>query len=179
MPGRLLAQCLPKPPRTWSLKAVTVLTPVLIAIGLFCTIMTMRMAYSDIGPVSAEVALAVSFPFVMMVGGIMLIVSGPHDPDAPKPIVLALGVATAFAYVMLWMFNGKRSPSLIGALSGICAFYIARQKRPSWPVLLATAFIGRDDRLGGDHLAVQSRPLRPHGVGIHPVRLGIRRLPDS
>ena len=65
-----------------------------------------------------------------------------RDPTAPKPIVLALGVATAFAYVMLWMFNGKRSPSLIGALSGICAFYIARQKRPSWPVLLATAFIG-------------------------------------
>jgi hypothetical protein len=40
------------------------------------------------------------------------------------------------------MFNGKRSHSLIGVLSAVCAFYVSRRKRPSWPVLLTTAFGG-------------------------------------
>ena len=40
------------------------------------------------------------------------------------------------------MFNGKRSHSLIGVLATVCAFYISRQKRPSWPVLIATSFAG-------------------------------------
>ena len=40
------------------------------------------------------------------------------------------------------MFNGKRSHSLIGVLSTVCACYITRLKRPSWPVLLATSFAG-------------------------------------
>ena len=48
----------------------------------------------------------------------------------------------AAAYVLIWMFNGKRSHSLIGVLATVCAFYITRQKRPSWPVLIATAFAG-------------------------------------
>ena len=45
-------------------------------------------------------------------------------------------------YVLIWMFNGKRSHSLIAVLATVCAFYSARLKRPSWPVLLATAFSG-------------------------------------
>ena len=40
------------------------------------------------------------------------------------------------------MFNGKRSHSLIGVLATVCAFYITRLKRPSWPVLFATSFAG-------------------------------------
>ena len=40
------------------------------------------------------------------------------------------------------MFNGKRSHSLIGVLSTVCACYITRLRRPSWPVLLATSFAG-------------------------------------
>ena len=43
---------------------------------------------------------------------------------------------------MLWIFNGKRSPALIGVMSVVCAFYVPRRARPSWPVLLATAFVG-------------------------------------
>ena len=43
----------------------------------------------------------------------------------------------AASYVVIWMFNGKRSHSLIGVLSTVCAFYVARRKRPSWPVLIA------------------------------------------
>ena len=40
------------------------------------------------------------------------------------------------------MFNGKRSHSLIGVLATVCAYYITRLKRPSWPVLFATSFTG-------------------------------------
>jgi hypothetical protein len=45
-------------------------------------------------------------------------------------------------YVGIWMFNGKRSHSLIGVLSAVCAAYVTRGKRPSWPVLITTAFAG-------------------------------------
>jgi hypothetical protein len=40
------------------------------------------------------------------------------------------------------MFHGKRSHSLMGVLVTVCAFYIARLKRPSWPALIATSFTG-------------------------------------
>ena len=40
------------------------------------------------------------------------------------------------------MFNGKRSHSLIGVLATVCAFYVSREKRPSWPVLITTALSG-------------------------------------
>ena len=43
---------------------------------------------------------------------------------------------------LIWMFNGKRSHSLIGVLATVCALYISRLKRPSWPVLFATGFAG-------------------------------------
>jgi hypothetical protein len=43
---------------------------------------------------------------------------------------------------MIWMFNGKRSPALIGVLSTVCAWYVSRGKRPSWPVLAATGCAG-------------------------------------
>jgi hypothetical protein len=141
VPAKLFARCLPAPPRAWSMPAVSLLTPVLIAAGFTCTILMMKINYSDFGPVSQEMALVVSFPFLMIVGGIILVVTG-RNPSAPKPLVLAAGFATALVYVTLWMFNGKRSPSLIGALSTICAFYITRGKRPSWPVLITTAFVG-------------------------------------
>jgi hypothetical protein len=40
------------------------------------------------------------------------------------------------------MFNGKRSHSLIGLLATVCAFYLTRLKRPSWPVLITTGLVG-------------------------------------
>ncbi len=52
------------------------------------------------------------------------------------------GLLTAAAYVLIWMFNGKRSHSLIGILAAVCAFYLTRHKRPSWPVLISTAVAG-------------------------------------
>jgi hypothetical protein len=57
-------------------------------------------------------------------------------------LVTAAGLLVAAGYVVIWMFNGKRSHSLIGVLATVCAFYIARLKRPSWPVLAATSLAG-------------------------------------
>jgi hypothetical protein len=53
-----------------------------------------------------------------------------------------MGVAIAAAYVLIWMFNGKRSHSLIGVLVVVCALYTTKLKRPSWAVLATTAFTG-------------------------------------
>lgn len=77
----------------------------------------------------------------MMVAAILLIVTG-RSLLSPKPWFFAAGVATAAAYVAIWMFNGKRSHSLIGVLAAVCASYIPQLKRPSWPVLMATSFAG-------------------------------------
>ena len=77
----------------------------------------------------------------MMVAAILLIVTG-RTIQAPRPAFLSAGLIVAAAYVLIWMFNGKRSHSLIGVLATVCAFYITRLKRPSWPVLIATAFAG-------------------------------------
>ena len=57
-------------------------------------------------------------------------------------MLLAAGLGVASAYILLWMYLGKRSHGLIGVLSSVCAFYVARRSRPSWPVLMATAFVG-------------------------------------
>jgi hypothetical protein len=96
---------------------------------------------SDPSNVSAEETLFRSFPFLMLVAGILMIVTG-RNPSAPKPAYLWAGVAVAGSYILIWMFNGKRSHALIGVLSAVCAFYISRGRRPSWPVIFATAFSG-------------------------------------
>lgn len=137
--GKLVAPKLPSPPRGWSSLGVTCLSPLLIAWGLFCS--GMVGSSSQAAPVSAEEALFRSFPFVMMVAAVMLIVTG-RRPSAPRPALLWIGLATAAAYVLIWMFNGKRSHSLIAVLATVCAFYVSRLKRPSWTVLLGTAFTG-------------------------------------
>ncbi|MCA1686231.1 MAG: hypothetical protein LC745_09680, partial [Planctomycetia bacterium] len=82
-----------------------------------------------------------SFPFVTMVGAILLIVTG-RNPEAPRPGLLAAGLGVAAVFIALWVFNGKRSPALIGVLSAVCAYYVTRRTRPSWAVLVATAFVG-------------------------------------
>jgi hypothetical protein len=53
-----------------------------------------------------------------------------------------LGLLAGAAYVAIWMFNGKRSHSLMGLLATICALYLTRLKRPSWPVLITTVVLG-------------------------------------
>ncbi len=139
-PCRALARVLPKPPRRWSTGPVFVLSPLLIFWGLFCAGLVLRGG-DNAGEPTAEVSLILSFPLVMLVAGVMLIVSG-RQPGRPRPGLTAAGVATVATYMLIWMFNGKRSHSLVAVLVGVCAFYIPRLKRPSFPMLVVTAATG-------------------------------------
>jgi hypothetical protein len=118
------------------------LSPLLIVWGLLCAgFAIFGGADIDFSTMSAEESLFRSFPFLMMVAAILLIVTGRTTSSA-HPLFLPAGLVTAGMYVLIWMFNGKRSHSLIGVLATVCAFYITRLKRPSWPVLLGTAVAG-------------------------------------
>jgi len=141
-PARLAAGLLPRPPRGWPVKFIAALSPILIFWGLVCAGIVISSGASSAQTISPEGSLLLSFPFVMMVAGVLLIVTGRTITAHPRPIFLAWGLAVAVLYVLIWMFNGKRSHSLIGVLATVCAFYISRLKRPSWPVLIATSFTG-------------------------------------
>ncbi|MGA2700412.1 MAG: hypothetical protein ABSH35_04875 [Isosphaeraceae bacterium] len=136
-----LAPVLPRPPRGWSTVLIAGVSPLLILWGLFCAGVVIRGGLQGPDSISPEEALLRSFPFVMMVAAILLIVTG-RTLASPKPLFFPAGLLVAAAYVAIWMFNGKRSHSLIGVLSTVCACYITRLKRPSWPVLLGTSFAG-------------------------------------
>jgi hypothetical protein len=139
--GRRIARMLPQPPRSWSPLAVAVISPILIFWGLYCAGMLMGGGFVDNQGVSAEETLLRSFPFVMMVAAILLIVTG-KTAGAAHPAFSTLGLGCAAAYILIWMYNGKRSHALIGVLATVAALYIARLKRPSWPVLLGTSVVG-------------------------------------
>ena len=71
--------------------------------------------------VSAEGSLFRAFPFVMLVAAIMLLVTGrTKNPLSAR--ICGRRPWGRGAYVIIWMFNGKRSHSLIGVLSTTCAF---------------------------------------------------------
>jgi hypothetical protein len=140
--GKWVAGMLPEAPRNWSPKLIATISPPLILWGLFCAGMMVRSgAEAQETTATAEGSLFRAFPFVMMVAAVLLIVTG-RTINSHRPALATAGLLAAFAYVMIWMFNGKRSHSLIGVLATVCAFYIARLKRPSWPVLMATGFTG-------------------------------------
>jgi hypothetical protein len=139
--GRILAAALPGPPRKWSAAVTAALTPFLLAWGLFCAGAMIQGGIQALETGSAEEALLRSFPFVLMVAAVMLMVTG-RNPAVATPLFLPAGLLVAGFYVVIWMFNGKRSHALIGVLSSVCAFYITRMKRPSWPVLAATLCAG-------------------------------------
>ena len=139
--GKLFARILPEPPRAWSPLFVSVLSPPLILWGLFCAGMLLRSGDDSVSTISAEESLFRSFPFVLLVAAILLIVTG-RRMEAPKPVLSLAGFLFAGLYVLIWMFNGKRSHSLIAVLATVCAIYVTRNKRPSWPVLITTAVAG-------------------------------------
>ncbi len=139
--GRLLAPKLPRPPGGWSAPVAVATSPFLVIWGLYCAGVVIRSGSPGADTITAEEALLRSFPFVMMVAAILLIVTG-RNLSSPQPVFFPLGLLVAAGYVAIWMFNGKRSHSLIGVLATVCACYITRLKRPSWPVLLATSFTG-------------------------------------
>jgi hypothetical protein len=139
--GRLVSRRLPQPPTGWSASMVGLMSPFLIAWGLFCAGMVLRAGQSPEAVESAEQALFRSFPFVMLVAAVLLIVTGRSLGKAGAGFLWS-GLAVAALYVFIWMFNGKRSHSLMGVLATVCAFYVSKLKRPSWPVLIATGFCG-------------------------------------
>ena len=141
--GKQVAKLFPSPPRAWSAAAVSMITPPLFVWGLFCAYMvaSQNWAAEDSANLTAEEALLRSFPFLLLVSGVLLLITG-RSGATPRPVFLALGLCICGAYVAIWMFNGKRSHSLIGVLATVCGFYITRLKRPSWGVLFTTAFLG-------------------------------------
>jgi len=139
-PGRSIARFLPKPPTRWSTPPVLMWSPVLVVWGLFCALLVIRQSQAG-EAASAEEALLLSFPMVMLVAGALLIVTG-RQPSKPQPAITAAGITVVVLYLLIWMFNGKRSHSLVSVLVGVSAYYIPRLKRPSFPVLVATAMAG-------------------------------------
>jgi hypothetical protein len=140
VPGRLLAKLMPRPPEGWSLGLINAVCPVLVLWGLFCSGVLLAGS-GDSSGASPEVSLLSSFPMVMLVAGVILIVTG-RQPSQPKPAYTTAGIVIVAAYLVIWMFNGKRSHSLVAVLTGVCSFYIPQLKRPSFPVLFLTAMMG-------------------------------------
>ncbi|WP_406700356.1 hypothetical protein V5E97_16210 [Singulisphaera sp. Ch08] len=137
---KLFARRLPNPPMKWSPGIVCLMSPFLILWGCIGAGLLLRGGAIG-GEVTPEGALLASFPFVMLVGAVLLIVTG-RSGEKNRPVFTALGLAIGVFYIMIWMFNGKRSHSLMGVLTTVCAYYITRLRRPSWPVLITTAFAG-------------------------------------
>jgi hypothetical protein len=112
------------------------ITPIVIAWGMAGA--GLVLAQGDSEPVSAEGTLFRSFPILMLVGGVLLIVTG-RSGDRPRPVFTWVGLGVVSVYIVIWMIYGKRSPPLFGVLATLCAWYTSRGKRPSKPVLAATA----------------------------------------
>ena len=139
-PVKALSGLLPRPPTRWSATPVLLWSPVLIVWGAFCAMLVVRLSQNG-EAASPEEALVLAFPMVMLVAGCMLIVTG-RQPSKPRPALTALGLTVVAGYMLIWMFNGKRSHSLVSVLVGVSSFYVPTLKRPSFPVLVATACAG-------------------------------------
>jgi hypothetical protein len=140
-PTRKAAWLLPSPPLNWSPRLAGLISPPLIIWGLFCANMFISGDAPTVESYSSEESLVRSFPFVMLVAAVMLMITG-RTMQTVRPMFQWAGILTGAAYVLIWMFNGKRSHSLIGLLATVCAFYLTRLKRPSWTVLITTGVIG-------------------------------------
>jgi hypothetical protein len=140
-PAPAAARILPYPPRNWSPLFAGIISPPLILWGLYCANMLVRGELSTAESYASEDALVRSFPFMMLVAAVLLLITG-RTMESSRPLFLAAGLLAGTAYVLIWMFNGKRSHSLIGLLSTICAVYLTRLRRPSWPVLIITGVLG-------------------------------------
>ena len=140
-PGKFLAKWLPTPPPGWSTGVVNLACPVLFVWGLGCGLMVARgISAGGDGP-SAEVMLVLQFPLMMLVAGVVCIVTG-RQPGRPRPYLALLGVGIALFYMLIWMFIGKRSHSLFAVLTTVCAWYVPRFRRPSFPALIGVAAAG-------------------------------------
>lgn len=137
--GKVLAGRLPRPPTAWSPPTIALLSPWLILMGLVGAGVVLGSGVD--ATLTAEGALFRSFPILMLVAAVLLIVTGRHGAR-PQPVYTWVGLAVVSVYIVIWMILGKRSPPLFGVLATICALYTSRGKRPSKLVLAATAFAG-------------------------------------
>ena len=135
--GKMLARRLPRPPTRWSPGAVWGASPFMVGLGLLAA--GWGAAYSS--DASYEEGLLRSFPLIMLVAGLLLLITG-RNGERPQPAATVAGVAIIVVYTLIWMFLGKRSPALIAVLTGVAAWYLPRFRRPSKVVLAATAFVG-------------------------------------
>ncbi len=140
--GRVLARRLPQAPTRWPAGTVVAICIPLVLWGFYCSIKVMQLSSSEsLMMMSPEMVLLIQFPILMLVAGILLIVTG-RQPDRPNAILTWTGLALAIIYVLIWMFNGKRSHSLFGVLTAVSAFYLPRFKRPPLPIMCVTAVLG-------------------------------------
>jgi hypothetical protein len=138
-PGKFLASCLPRPPSQWSTRVIAGFSPPLVLWGLVCAGLVLAQGANE--PLSAEGTLFRSFPIMMLVAAVLLIVTGRSGPR-PNLLFTWAGLAVVSVYIVIWMIHGKRSPPLFGVLATVCAYYTSRGKRPSKLVLAATAAAG-------------------------------------
>lgn len=135
--GRWLALRMPSVPRNWSVGLITGATPVMVAWGALCAGIYANAAPEDL---SAEGVLFRQFPILLLEAGVLLLVTG-RRLSAPRPLYTAVGLALVVGYLFIFMFNGKRSHSMIAVLAGVCAFYLPRWRRPSIAVMGATGVL--------------------------------------
>jgi hypothetical protein len=129
--GRRLARRLTRPPAHWSTATVGTIAPFMLLWGLMCAGLAFRQTEEETSGIEGILR---AMPFVFQLAGILLLVTG-RQLDRPRPGWTAAGIAISIAYVLIWMFNGKRSHAIYGVLTGVAAFYIPRYRRPSKPVL--------------------------------------------
>jgi hypothetical protein len=139
--GRLFASKLPRAPMGWSVGVIGWMTPVLVLWGLAGAVLISHDSTRQGAEVSQEAFILLQFPILMLVAAILLIVTG-RNVSNPRPVITYIGLGLSSLYVFLWMFNGKRSHSLFGVLTTLCAWYCSRGKRPSFLTLGVVAFLG-------------------------------------
>ena len=75
--GKKLAELLPAPPRAWSASTVAFVAPPLVIWGFFCAGLVLSAgSEGDGSTMSGGESLLRSFPFLMMVAAVLLIVTG-------------------------------------------------------------------------------------------------------
>lgn len=140
--GRTIARSIPRPPRTWADAPLLLITPIMVAWGLASMALVLqRFSGADPNAVGAWTRLLLQFPTMQLIAGVLLIVTG-RQPHRPRPAITAAGLVLTLLYTLVWMYLGKRSHSLFGVLTALCAWYLPRFKRPSLGTLTAAAFVG-------------------------------------
>lgn len=133
--GKIFARKLPRAPRQWSPGLVAAISPMMILWGLVCSGILLSGPREE--SISDGEDLLRQFPMFMLVGGNLLIVTG-REFGKRRPLFTLAGVAVCVMYVVIWMFNGKRSHAIFGVLTAVCSFYVSRFRRPSIPIVAVT-----------------------------------------